>query len=70
VFLAEICAPAMTAPDESVMVPESVAPVTCERAGIEKIQQNPNTNIADKTLAIFLSAHFIHSIGCLPQLFD
>ena len=30
VFLTEICAPEIAPPDASVMMPERVAPVTCE----------------------------------------
>ena len=30
VLVTEICAPGITPPDESVIVPDRVAPVTCE----------------------------------------
>src|SRR5260370_36789373 len=35
VFLADACAFGITAPEGSVIVPESVAPVTCARVGTE-----------------------------------
>src|SRR6266403_6380649 len=50
VFLTETSAPAITAPDASVTVPERVAPVTCARTGTETNKQNtkarntPNVN--------------------------
>src|SRR5467141_3896085 len=53
VFLTEISAPAITAPEASVIVPEIVAPVTCACSGRDTIRQNPRIQAESTRLAVF-----------------
>src|SRR5258706_11910948 len=53
VFLTEITAPTITPPDASVIVPEIVAPVTCECSGRDTIRQNPRIQAESTKLAFF-----------------
>src|ERR1700730_11053503 len=52
VFLIEICVPAMTPPEESVVMPDRVAPVTC--ASIETAMDKVRRT-ASKLAEIFVS---------------
>jgi hypothetical protein len=51
----EICAPGITPPDESVIVPDRVAPVTCEYIAMatESMKTTASNNGARLPLMIF-----------------
>src|SRR5712671_6089193 len=68
-FLAATCAPAITAPEASVTVPERVAPVTCARTGMEVNKQNTkarNTPVATNFFIKFLHISFVPPSPLIP----
>src|SRR5882672_8877901 len=70
VFLTEISAPAITAPEASVIVPEIVAPVTCACSGRDTIRQNPRIDAKSTKLVVFrfMLVLLIHPCQCTSTI--
>jgi hypothetical protein len=70
VFLTEISAPGITAPEASVTLPEIVAPVTCPRSGRDTIRQSPRIHAESGKLAVFrfMLVLLIHRCQCTSTI--